>query len=52
MGERKFVHGTMPIYGKNPVEIFSETVWQMTLKLCIQYWALGSTRFVQMMTLG
>ena len=30
----------MPIYGKNLLNIFSETNWRMTLELDIQQWGL------------
>ena len=42
----------LSVYGKNPLKNFSETEWQMTLKLGMQHWELGLTKFVQMMTLG
>ena len=41
----------MPIYGKT-LKIFSGTKWPITLKLDMQHYGLGSTKFVQMMTCG
>ena len=31
----------MPIYGKNPLKIFSKSNWPITFKLDIQHWVFG-----------
>ena len=43
---------TMPIYGKNPLKIFSRTSRPMTWDLVCNIGGVGPTKFVQMIVLG